>query len=268
MASSIEPRPSFLHRLHGNEKKPPSNPTNTDEKASVVANDTLEKSSTKWYVKLPLAQNGKPSVAAKLPPGMVNVISATLKTPQTKAKQPTPPSRSSTTCLSLMPEHSETGKQETFGPDLPAVIKARKALNSSEKKILPLLPSQENKSTIPSMTSPIPRKRTLFLIDPQTVVDTNILKPPIPPPQENKPKYSVTVSSPLFRKRVTFQEDMQVTNLQNITKTLETNLPKTPNMLSKPFFHEENTEYKRDLDSAIDELNKVLEEFEIDPIVK
>ena len=110
--------------------------------------------------------------------------------PQTKQK-PTPPPRSSTTCLSplIQRKASETdGQKKAFTSDLSAVIHARSALNPSEGKAPSFPASQEN--TVPSITSPTPRKRTLFSTkdaSPQSIVDINIPKPitpPAPPPQK------------------------------------------------------------------------------------
>lgn len=121
MASIIPKNASFLHPLNGNEKNL-SNSANTDEKTSVIANQALKESGATWYVKLPLAQNGKPSVAAKFSADMVfeigkqekafniallDVVGAkeALKTPKKKIP-PKPLPRSNKTCLSPRPEPS------------------------------------------------------------------------------------------------------------------------------------------------------------------
>ncbi|PWU14194.1 MAG: hypothetical protein C5B45_04770 [Chlamydiae bacterium] len=251
MASCIKPQPSFPYPLNKPEGKQPTNSTNTDEKASAIADQVL--SNSIWYTELPPASNRKPRVPAKLSPSMVDVISAALEKPQEKVR-PIPPPRSGTTCLSpsMQQRDSKTDeKKEAFRPDLSAVIHAKDALKSTNKKIHP---------------QPLPRSNTTHLssVSNHSNVEKN---PPLPPPQENKPK-SEPIPASLSKKRVTFQEEMQAISSQNATEDPKTNALETSNRLTSSNGTEENSELRKALDLEMDRLNEMLKEFEEDPIVK
>ncbi len=235
MASKIEPRSSFLYPLNGNNNKLPKN---TDKKASVVANQASEKNGTTWYVEAPPAQNEKPPVTKRLSPDRVNIISAALKTSQTKEK-PTPPPR---TRLSPETEHPKIDNQEkVFGPDLlSAVINAKNALNPLGKKIPP---------------TPLPRATATHLSSTSGRSNTeNPVKNTLPLSKENKPKIEpIFVPIPIVptlipKRRVSFQTEA-------VTKDPETNSPETPNTLpisvlkKTPSFNnvEEPTEPKKEV---------------------
>ncbi|VHN99629.1 hypothetical protein [Candidatus Rhabdochlamydia sp. T3358] len=177
MASIIPKNAPFLYPSSESKEIASFNSTNTDKKISAIANDTLEKSSTKWYVKLPLAQNRKPSVNA--------------------------------TCLSLMPELSEIGKQEkAFNMTLLDVAGAKEALKTPKKKIPP---------------KPLPRSnKTCLSPRPEPSIVVNAENTPSPPSQENKPEFKF-VSSETVPTLLKSSFQMKGTNLQEATKDLGTN---------------------------------------------
>ncbi|HEV3270261.1 MAG TPA: hypothetical protein VGZ69_06410 [Candidatus Rhabdochlamydia sp.] len=284
MTSNIEPRSSFLYQSNECEKKQSSNSSEIDKKASVVADQAL--SNATWYTELPSAPNRKPSITNKISSETVAIISSTFK------QKSTPPPRPIKTRSILTQGIPKINAQKkAFPPDLLDVINAKAALKPSKGKALPLPPSQKNESTIPSMTSPIPRKRTLFLKEdasPQTVVKTDIPKPfalPAPPPQENKPKFqpvSVADLTSLSEKKVSFQTE-PAKDQGNSSSEISNKLPsksilkKTPPLSNAEENESSNKadpsteihslpESEENFNSATDELNKLLEEFGIDPV--
>lgn len=204
----------FFFSHQSKNKESLSNSTETDKKSSDVASQSLEKGNTRWHTEdnLPLPQNGNVPVPGRLSFDRVNIISEALKPPQIKEK-PTPLPRSDKTRLSPTPEYSKIDNQKkAFGPDLSAVVSAKNALKPSEK--------------IPP--KPLPRSPKTHLS--ATLEYSHTEKtPPLPPPQENKPKFesvSATVPTSPLERRVSFQT--------GVAKDLETNSPKILKTLPPP----------------------------------
>ncbi len=154
MSLKIKSHFPFLYHPKNKQSLPNSE---TDKKTSTVANQALEKGNTTWYAE-PSAENKKPPVTKRLSPGSVAIISEKLETPQTKEK-PTPPPR-----IRLKPEPPKINNpKEELRPDLlSAVIHAKEALKTFEKKTPPPLPTRENKPKTESIPVLIPTVPTSF----------------------------------------------------------------------------------------------------------
>ncbi|WP_215216414.1 hypothetical protein [Candidatus Rhabdochlamydia sp. W815] len=163
--------------------------------------------------------------------------SATLQAPKLK---PVPLSRSSTIRLTPMPEYSKNEKKpqsnstitdkkistienQALGGSSPICYNETQNEKPSVTADLPFSEKEIQKKHVISATSQasqaaIRPNLSAIVIAKQNLKTLKKKNPPLPPPQENKPKFE-PVETSLSKKRVTFREDMQVTNLKDATKT-------------------------------------------------